>query len=72
MTMIPPRPEPSRWTRMINGDTDKIRGQDDGECHISQRPKGYYSSGPFKTGDAEIDAMTEPEIAVQLHTANIY
>lgn len=57
---------------MINGDTDKIRGQDDGECHISQRPKGYYSSGPFKTGDAEIDAMTEPEIAVQLHTANIY
>jgi hypothetical protein len=70
MTLTAPRPEPSSFSRKLNGDQDKISGFDDGE------PRRDYRSDtpaqPYMTGDPEIDGMSEPEIAAALEGADIY
>jgi hypothetical protein len=56
--------EPSRFTRILNGDDDKIRGYDDGEVPSSDRPKSYYAE--------DINSSDEVENAVALQGTNLY
>lgn len=51
--MKAPLPQPSSWTKKINGDNDKISGYDDGEVLTSQRPSGYYAKDAVMGNEEE-------------------
>jgi hypothetical protein len=61
---VPDRKEPSRFSRIVNGDRDHINGLDDGEWPTSERPSDYYAE--------EIIRSDEVEIAVALAGSDIY